>query len=202
MAKKYFGHKTIRFEFKVARRKYLKGLEKGLMTAAYRGYSKWQLHCYNMIQIKAPKGKVGFAGFPPGEFLKSQIKLVNRKRGSYRYKEVDVPTKFQIGSPGWRAWLVIKALHHGWKKLPFERPRKEKKMKGKHSMALPVLPGKVPQPGYSKVFLKHAVQKKQITKRPWISKVWLDMGKYLKDYLEEAFGEEKSKKKTIVDVKT
>jgi len=120
--------------------------------------------------------------------------LVTKRKPPYIYKEVDVPGKYSRRSRAWRAWVIIKTLHEGWKKLPFERKPTRKK-----AMGLPVIPGaRVPRPGQSKLAIKKVVQRKQITLNPWIKRTFEAMEWEFPQELDRAL----ERKKKVVRRKT
>lgn len=180
-------------DFRAIRKKAKKGLEKGMLGAVYRAYTKWNQRAYRYILSSAPISKTPSQRWPAG-FVKSHIKLVTKKRPPYRYQEVDVPGKYSRGSRAWRAWIVIRALHEGWTTLPFERKPTRKK-----ALGLPVIPGaRVPRPGQSKIAVKKVVQKKQITLNPWIKRTFEAMEWEFPEELKKAIAEIKKEKEKVV----
>lgn len=174
------------------RKKYKKGLERGMLGAIYEAYSKWNERAHRYIISSAPISKTPSTRFPAG-FVRSHIKLVTKKRPPYSYQEVDVPGKYSKGSRAWRSWIIIKALHEGWTKLPFERKPTRKK-----ALGLPVIPGaRVPRAGQSKIAVKKVVQKKQITLNPWIKRTFEAMEWEFPEELEKAIAQLKKEKEKV-----
>lgn len=155
----------IEWKMRILRKKYAEGLERGLVGCIYKAYTKWNRQAYRVIIRTAPESRTPSTRWPRG-FVSSHIKLVPKRHHPYSYEEVDVPGKYSTGSRAWRAWLIIKTLHEGWKKLPFERRRTRKKG---GALAIPYL-----VPGQT-LYRKKVVQRRQITLNPWIKRAWVSL---------------------------
>lgn len=179
--------KPIIYSLHAYRKHYPKRLNEAMLEAIYRSFSKFNEVAYRRIITTAPKSKTPSERWPVG-FVTRHIKLVMQRRGSYSFNVVKIPGASHRGSRAWRAWIAINALHYGWAKLPFTRRPTRKK-----ALALPFSPGMaVPQKSLLK---KKAIQRKQITKNPWISRVWQSLEPHFKTYLELAFEEQRRKKR-------
>lgn len=155
-----------------------------MIEALLRAYSKYNEIAYSRILAKAPKNVTTANERWPTGFVSSKIKLVTKKYpGGMSYQEVDIPGKSSKGSRAWRAWIVIKALHEGWKKRPFVRRPTRKK-----ALAFPVMQETrvVRRRGVRRriIVTPKAVQKKQITLNPWISLVWKELEPFFERYLK------------------
>jgi len=180
----------IRYSLKAFRKKYAEGLERGMKIAIYSAYSELNKQAFKRILTTAPKSRTPSTRFPVG-FVSSYIKLVLKRRPPYFYEEVDVPGKFNKGSRAWRAWIVIKTLHDGWTRLPFERKPTRKK-----AVALPVYPGSsVPRPGKKRLVYRKTVQRRQIRLNPWIRRTWQALEPEFPRILEDAVEKENRKRK-------
>jgi len=173
----------IGFSLKVIRKRYLGGLQKGLLRAIYRAYSRFNREAYKQIIITAPVSRTPSTRFPAG-FVSSEIKLVTKRQPPYTYEEVDIPGKAVVGSRAWRAWVTIRALHEGWTSLPFERVPTRRRV-----LRMPLQTGQV-------IYRPKAVQATQITKNPWISRAWTSIEPKFPGILEEEIAKEKKEKKT------
>jgi len=181
----------VKITLKVLRKKYAKGLEKAFKESIYAAYTRYNQKGYHRIISTAPRSKTANERWPVG-FVSSKIKLVVKRRPPYTYQEVDVPGRHSKGSRAWRAWVVIKALHEGWTKLPFERTPTRKK-----ALSFPVISGSsVPRKGGDLVTVRKVVQVKQITRNPWISRVWESLEPEFEGMLEVEVEKQKRKKKT------
>lgn len=179
----------IKYSMKILREKYAKGLKRGLLEAIYEAYTQWNEIAYRKILATAPKSKTPSERFPVG-FVSSHIKLVTKKRPPYVYREVDVPGKNVRGSRAWRAWIVIRALHEGWTKLPFERrPTRKRALAWR-----PVIPGvRVSREG--KVVRRRAIQRKQIQRNPWIKTAFESLEPAFPNLLNEAIEKRNRRKR-------
>lgn len=186
----------ILWKMRIIRKKYPKGISRALHEAIYEAYSELNRRAYLQILSTAPKSKTPSQRFPSG-FVSSHIKLVTKKRPPYVYQEVDVPGKSVRGSRARRAWLIIKALHEGWKVLPFERKPTRRK-----ALGIPVFPGArvSPRPGRTKIARAKAVQRSQITLNPWITKVWKSLGPSFEAILKERLAVKNRKKRKREEV--
>lgn len=181
--------KKLDWKISVKRKELRGGLKKGLVRAIYAAYSKWNRQAYQMILDTAPESKTPSDRFPK-DFVKGHIKLVTKRRGGITYQEIDVPGKFSRGSRAWRAWIVIKALHEGWKKLPYPREPTRRK-----TLGIYWYPGRrVLRPGQKKLAVSRVVQRKQIKLNPWIARVWKRMGPEFKWIFKVEMEKEKRKK--------
>jgi len=179
-------------KFKMIRTQYAQGLKRGTVGSVYKAYSRWNERVFRYVQSGAPISKNPSKRFPVG-FVKSHIKLVVKRKPPYSYSEIDVPGKYSRRSRAWRTWVIIKTLHEGWKRLPFER-----KPTRKHAMGLPVIQGaRVPKPGQTKIAVKKVVQRKQITFNPWIKRTFEAMEWEFPQQLAKALDEQKKVTKKV-----
>lgn len=180
----------ITYRFTVIRKRYPRALGPALLEAIYSGFTRFNEVAYERILATAPKSKTPSPRWPVG-FVSSHIQLVLHRRGRYSYKVVAVPGGTHKGSRAWRAWIALNALHYGWTKLPFERRPTRRK-----ALGLPLVPGmEVPPKGGDKLPRKKAVQKRQITKNPWIERIWNSMLPQFLDYLDREFELQRRKKR-------
>lgn len=181
----------IKITLKALRKKHAKGLERAFKESIYGAYTRYNQKGYHRIISTAPKSRTANERWPIG-FVSSHIKLVVKRRPPYTYQEVDVPGKHSKGGRAWRAWVVLKTLHDGWTKLPFERTPTRKK-----ALSFPVISGSsVPRKGSNRVTVKKAVQVKQIKKNPWIRRVWESLEPEFEGMLEVEVEKQKKRKRT------
>lgn len=181
----------VKWKLRIIRKKYAEGLPRALTGAIYNAYSEFNRRGYNAIMREAPINRRGTVRFPAG-FVKSQIQLVTKKKPPYEYQEVDVPGKYSRESRAWRAWLIIKVLHDGWTRLPFERRPTRKR-----AMGLPVYPGSaVPRPGADQLVYRKVTQRRQITLNPFIMRAWRLIEPQFTEILNSAIEVKRRERKT------
>jgi hypothetical protein len=164
-----------------------------MLTSIYKGFTRFNQLAYRQIVARAPKSKTPTPRFPVG-FVAGHIKLMERRRGKYRYQVVGVPGASSVGSRAWRAWVVIQALHYGWRTLPFERKPTRKK-----TLGIPVFPGMRVRPRNGQQVLprRRVIQARQIRKNPWISRVWKSLEPQFRHFLRIAFQEMEAKRRKV-----
>jgi len=100
-----FKFKTVRTELR-----YPRNLSKKTRRMMYAAFSDWQRFMYPQVISECPVHKVPDPRRSPG-FVRSHIKLVTHRIKEGSYQAIGVPGASVQGSPAWRAYSAILALH-------------------------------------------------------------------------------------------
>jgi hypothetical protein len=138
---------------------------KRLPQAILDGFSEWQRAIYPQVIAKCPV----YEGPDPRQrrgFVKSHIKIVTVKLGKRHYDAIGVPGASNIGSPSWRAFMVIQLFHR--RDMPRQKGGLVIVPKRKQALAFPLARKEIVKPPERRAPSISATYEKKRGPRMWI----------------------------------
>ncbi|RLJ10171.1 MAG: hypothetical protein DRP15_00935 [Candidatus Aenigmatarchaeota archaeon] len=155
-----------------------KGIQRQIYEAFYQAFSEWMEEVYPKVLSETPRYSGPERPRTPAN-IASYIKLMTVP-GIFgiKYRTIGVPGADRVGSPQWRAWVVINVLHSGWRKPFIRRPKRKRVMtfplqRGAVVRNPDVLRGPPGSPRGPKTWVvtRKAQQLPRVKLNPWIRRI-------------------------------